>query len=65
MGRKLARYLAALVDRDIEVIADIPVDTLGREDIARAVNALYGQIGKGNRAPRARRARRPPLQQRI
>jgi integrase len=53
------------VDRDIEVIADIPVDTLGREHVKRAVNALYGQVGKGNRArlPGAPAARL--LQQRI
>ena len=54
-----------LADRDIEVIADIPVDTLGRGDIARAVHALYGQVGKGNRArlPGVPAARQ--LQQRI
>ena len=38
-----------LLERDIEVIADIPVDTFGREDIKRAVHALYRQTGKGNR----------------
>ena len=48
-------------DRDIEVIADIPVDTLGREDIKRAVNALYQMTGKGNRMRQTRRARRPPV----
>jgi integrase len=39
-------------DRDIEVIADVPVDTLGRSDIARAVHALYAQVGGGGRARR-------------
>ena len=29
------------VDRDIEVIADVAVDTLGREHIKQAVNSLY------------------------
>ena len=54
-----------LLERDIAVIADAPVDALGREDIKRAVHALYGATGKGNRkrqpgAPAARL-----IQQRI
>jgi integrase len=39
-----------LADRDIEVIADLPVDTVGRGDIARAVHSLHGRVGMGNRA---------------
>ena len=53
------------VDRDIEVIADIPVDTLGREDIKRAVHALGQMTGKGNRKQRPGAPAARLLQQRI
>ena len=54
-----------LADRDIEVIADTPVDTLGREDIKRAVHALYRQTGKGNRMRKPGTAAARLLQQRV
>ena len=54
-----------LADRDIAVIADMAVDTLGREDIKRAVHALYGQTGKGNRKRRPGVPAARMLQQRI
>ena len=53
------------VDRDIEVIADAAVDTFGREDIKRAVHALYRQTGKGNRMRKPGAAAARLLQQRV
>ena len=54
-----------LLERDIEVVADVPVDTLGRQDIARAIHALYGMTGKGNRKQRPGAPAARLLQQRI
>ena len=54
-----------LLERDIDVIASTPVDTLGREDIKRAVYALYQMTGKGNRQRRPGASAARMLQQRI
>ena len=54
-----------LLERDIDVIATTPVDTLGREDIKRAVHALYQMTGKGNRKRRPGASAARMLQQRI
>jgi integrase len=53
------------VDRDIDVIASTPVDTLGREHIKQAVNSLYRMTGEGNRKRRPGAPAARLLQQRI
>jgi integrase len=53
------------VVRDIEEIADAPVDTLGREQIKQAVNSLYRKTGEGNRKRRPGAPAARLLQQRI
>ena len=53
------------LDRNINVIANVPVDTLGREDIKRAIHALYAASGKGNRKSKPGAPAARLLQQRI
>jgi hypothetical protein len=49
----------------VGLVPDIPVDSVGREDIERAVHALYEKIGEGNRQRRPGAAAARLLQQRI